>query len=128
MQYAASDQKCGYQWIGKSNTTHQRTCLSLCYISQSKTKLHKCSNLHILPTMHSVTFFLFISQDQTASEREIWRSGNHKMKYDAETYADIKMDFHKCTDWWKNYWNKCMKSQGYHMEGDMSTFVVSLLL
>jgi hydroxyacyl-ACP dehydratase HTD2-like protein with hotdog domain len=57
MQYATSDQKHGHQWIGKSTiTTHQCTCLSLRYISQSETKLHKCSNLHIPPTVHHVTF------------------------------------------------------------------------
>jgi hypothetical protein len=50
------------------------------------------------------------------------------MKYDAETYVDIKMDFHKCTEQWKNYWKKCMKSQGYNMEDDKSTIVLSLLL
>jgi hypothetical protein len=50
------------------------------------------------------------------------------MKYDAEIYVDIKMDFHISTERWKNYWNKCMKSRGYHMKGDKSTIVVSLLL
>jgi len=57
MQYAASHQKCCHQWTGKSTTTHQQTCLSLFYISLSQTKLHKCSNLHILPTMNRVTSF-----------------------------------------------------------------------
>jgi hypothetical protein len=58
MQYAASDQKCGHQWIDKSTTTtHHCTCLNLRYISQSKMKLHKCSNLHFLPAVHRVTFF-----------------------------------------------------------------------
>ena len=50
------------------------------------------------------------------------------MKYNAETYANIKTDFHMCTERWKNYWNKCIKSQWYHMEGDKSTNVVSFLL
>jgi hypothetical protein len=67
-QYAASDCKSCRQEIGKSTTTHQRTRLNLRNISWPNTKSHTCNNLHILLTLHLVTFP--ISQNKNRSEKE----------------------------------------------------------
>ena len=88
-QYASSDQKSCRQETGKSMTTHQPTRLNLRNISWPNTKYYTYNNLHILLTLHLVTFP--ISQNKNRSEREkIWLRGKHKRKHDSATSVDIK--------------------------------------